>query len=93
MRLRGRILRASNLAERRLMTALGVDFIKVPKGTNPFIVMRRFARAARCQTPDHLFVRDVIDRSKSWPNPSPAPEPDTSEPVDEETMPRGGTTS
>ena len=69
MRIRGRTLRASTLAERRLMATFGVEYIRVPRGTNPFVVARRFARAARCQTPDHLFVREVIDLSKPWPKP------------------------
>ena len=85
MRIRGRTIRASTMAERRLMATFGVDCIRVPRGTNPFIVARRFARAARCQTPDHLFVREVIDGSKPWPKPKPSPEPDTTEPVGEET--------
>lgn len=84
MRIRGRTIRASTLAERRLMATFGVEYIRVPRGTNPFIVARKFARAARCQTPDHLFVREVIDRSKPWPKPKPSPDPDTTEPVGEE---------
>ena len=79
MRIRGRILRPSNLAERRLLLALGVDHIRVPRGTNPFVVARRLRRAASCQTPDHLFVREVINKSNAWSNPRPSPEPDTPE--------------
>ena len=81
MRIQGRVIRPSTLAERRLMFTFGVPFIRVPRGTNPFVVARRFARAARCQTPDHLFVRDVIERSKPWLLPKPSPGPDTTEPV------------
>ncbi len=79
MRVRGRTLRPSTLAERRLMTALGVDFIRVPRKHNPFIVARRFERAARCETPDHLFLRKVVQQSPRPPQPSP--EPDTLDPV------------
>jgi hypothetical protein len=79
MRIRGRVIRPSNLAERRLLTALGVDLIRVPRGTNPFVVARRFARAARCDTPDHRFIRAIVDGS--WPPspPEPSPEPDLAE--------------
>lgn len=84
MRIRGRTIRPSTLAERRLMLALGVPFIRVPRGSNPYVVGRRFSRAARCQTPDHLFLREVVDRTKSWPVPEPSPEPDVSEPASEE---------
>lgn len=80
MRICGRTIRASTIAERRLLTALGVDHIRVPRGTNPFIVARRFARAARCQSPDHLFVRDVIGRAQAtWPEPAPSPGPDSND--------------
>lgn len=79
MRLRGRILRPSTLAERRLMTSLGVDFIRVPRKHNPFIVARRFERAARCETPDHQYLRHVVQKGPRPPQPSP--EPDTAEPL------------
>jgi hypothetical protein len=88
MRIRGRTLRPSTIAERRLLMTFGVDYIRVPRGTNPYVVARRFARAARHQTPDHLFVRDVIDRSRSWPAPKPSPEPDNSGVPSEEAVTR-----
>ena len=78
MRINGRTLRPSTLAERRLMHALGVEQIRVGRRYNPYVVARRFARAARMQTPDHLFVREVVERSVKIPEPSPGldhPEP------------------
>ena len=40
MRIQGRQLRASNLAERRIMKALGTDVLRVPRRLNPFAVAR-----------------------------------------------------
>jgi hypothetical protein len=46
MRIRGRVLRASTLAERRVLKALGVDALRVPRRLNPFAVARVLRRAA-----------------------------------------------
>jgi|HubBroStandDraft_6_1064221.scaffolds.fasta_scaffold364777_2 hypothetical protein len=48
MRIQGRILRASNLAERRVLLALGVDHhnFKVSRRLNPFIVARHVKKLA-----------------------------------------------
>ena len=78
MRIRGRTIRPSTLAERRLMTAFGVEYIHCPRNINPFILARRFRRAAALNTPDHRFLKEVIERSRPWPTPEPSPEPDTS---------------
>ncbi len=49
MRIQGRTLRASNLAERRLLLSLGVDHLnfRVPRRLNPFAVARKVARCAK----------------------------------------------
>jgi hypothetical protein len=46
MRIRGRVLRASTLAERRVLKALGVDALRVPRRLNPFAVARALRRVA-----------------------------------------------
>jgi hypothetical protein len=46
MRIQGRQLRASNLAERRIMKALGTDVLRVPRRLNPFAVARHIKRLA-----------------------------------------------
>jgi hypothetical protein len=48
MRIQGRILRASNLAERRVLLTLGVDHhnFKVSRRLNPFIVARHVRKLA-----------------------------------------------
>jgi hypothetical protein len=40
MRVNGRLLRPSTLAERRVLIALGIDSIRVPRHENPFRVAR-----------------------------------------------------
>ena len=49
MRITGRSLRPSNLAERRVMLSLGFPTIRVPRHANPFIVARRVSRLAKGQ--------------------------------------------
>lgn len=49
MRIQGRVLRPSNLAERRLLLSLGVDTVaglRVPRDENPFQIARRIRRIA-----------------------------------------------
>lgn len=48
MRIQGRTLRASNLAERRVLLSLGIDHLnfRVPRRLNPFAVARQVKRLA-----------------------------------------------
>ena len=46
MRIQGRVLRASNLAERRVLKTLGVDQVRVPRKQNPFAVARHIKKLA-----------------------------------------------
>jgi hypothetical protein len=46
MRIQGRLLRASNLAERRALKALGTDVLRVPRKLNPFAVARHIRKIA-----------------------------------------------
>jgi hypothetical protein len=47
MRIQGRLLRPENLAERRVLKSLGVDFLRVPRKYNPFSVARLVHRASQ----------------------------------------------
>jgi len=47
MRIIGRILRPSTLAERRLLLSFGSPCLRVARSENPFIIARRLRRAAR----------------------------------------------
>ena len=56
MRITGRTIHASNLAERRLLLSLGSPALRVPRAANPYLLARRLERAARGDNPD-VFVR------------------------------------
>lgn len=62
MRVRGRKIWASTLAERRVLMTLGGVPLRVPRGVSPYMVARRLARAAACEHPDMLFVREALAR-------------------------------
>jgi hypothetical protein len=83
MRVNGRTLRPSTLAERRLLISLGTDALRVPRNMNPFTVARRLRRAAKGVTPDHDFARDLAAKMKKIPGdiPVPSPSPDLPEPA------------
>jgi hypothetical protein len=87
MRICGRTLRPSTLAERRVLLALGFPTMRVPRGMNPFIVARRVGRLAKGHTDDHVFLRELVHAQHKATPPSPQPEPDTTEPVGPELMP------
>jgi len=79
MRICGRILRPSNLAERRVMKSLGIDYLRCPRTENPYALARRIKRASR-PTEDLLFMRDVATRMKPVVRPTqPTPDADTTE--------------
>jgi hypothetical protein len=46
MRIQGRLLRPSTLAERRILKALGTDVLRVPRRLNPFAVARHIRKLA-----------------------------------------------
>lgn len=80
MRVNGRILRPSTLAERRFLLSLGVSEIRVPRGINPFTAARRVRRAAACTTPDHEFTRELARAQKRRQDVFPVPSPDVDRP-------------
>jgi hypothetical protein len=68
-RINGRIVRASNLAERRVLHQIGVDSLRVPRGQNPYLVARRLKRAAK-PDPDLMFLAAVAKRRNPAGTPS-----------------------
>ena len=46
MRIQGRLIRPSTLAERRILKALGTDVLRVPRKLNPFAVARHIRKIA-----------------------------------------------
>lgn len=76
MRIIGRILRPSTLAERRLLLSIGQPTVRVPRGVNPYLLARRLSRAAR-ESQDVLFAREILAGRRHKPRPpGPSPEPD-----------------
>jgi hypothetical protein len=67
MRIQGRILRASDLRERRVLKSLGVDFLRVPRRANPFAVARHIRRLASGRGGDIEALRALMKKV------SPAP--------------------
>ena len=65
MRVRGRKIWPSSLAERRVLMALGGVPMRVPRGVSPFMVARPLARAAASEHPDVLFVRETLARRRT----------------------------
>ena len=77
MRVNGRVLRPSTLAERRLFCSLGTTSIKVPRSYNPYVIARRARRLAEHEHPDFLMLKELV--AKYQPH-EPTPDLDTSEP-------------
>ena len=71
MRINGRTLRPSTLAERRIMFSLGIPSIRVPRGTNPFVVVSHdplSTFAADVDTASYqIFKRDVLNDMRPRP--------------------------
>jgi hypothetical protein len=73
VRIRGRRLYPSTMAQRRLMLSLGSYPFYVPRGISPFLVARKLSRAAQGQGPEQQFLREVLakgSKPKSVPSPS-----------------------
>lgn len=83
MRINGRTLRPSDLAERRVLLALGVNPVlglKVPRTENPYMIARRIRRIAAAQNEDMQVLRALVSNSKHR-EPRPNPELDVPTPI------------
>jgi hypothetical protein len=83
MRIQGRLLRASTLAERRVLKCLGTDELRVPRKLNPFAVARLVRKLATGTGGNLPELRTMLARVPVRPDklPVPAELPDsTSEP-------------
>jgi hypothetical protein len=78
MRIQGRILRASNLAERRVLLTLGVNHhnFKISRRLNPFIVARHVRKLAAGRG-DLPALRALLQKTRV---PAPVMPDSTSEP-------------
>jgi hypothetical protein len=79
MRINGRVLRPSTLAERRLLLGhLGVSFIRIPRSQNPYAVARRIERYLKKNEDVAFFKMLVTKRKRAVPPVTPdvdLPEP------------------
>ena len=78
MRIQGRTLRASNLAERRVLLTLGIDHLnfRVSRRLNPFAVARHVKRLASGRGGD-LAVLKALLAKKAPPTPPELPDSTT----------------
>jgi len=60
MRVNGRILRPSNLAERRILKGFGLDFLRIPRHHNPFAIARQIQRLAHGEVSELRVIRDIV---------------------------------
>jgi hypothetical protein len=72
MRIQGRLLRPSTLAERRVLKSLGLDALRVPRRHNPFAVARLIHRLS-FGAPDMAKLKALVQR----PTPMPGELPDS----------------
>jgi hypothetical protein len=77
MKITGRTLRPTTMAERRMLLSLGVSNVRVPRHMNPYAVGRRMSRLARGESPDADLLRKLVARAKA-PKPfEPSPGADS----------------
>jgi len=85
MRVNGRTLRPTTLAERRVLKRFGIDWLRVPRGKNPFAVARQIARAAKGAVPELQLIRQIVEDDRTrrplLPYPFPIPVPTTPGPA------------
>lgn len=75
MRVNGRLLRPSTLAERRVLKGFGVDCIRVPRNHNPYAVARLLRRLARGSSGELQVIHEVIEQDRLRPPTHPLPWP------------------
>jgi hypothetical protein len=83
MRIQGRCLRPSNLAERRVLKTLGHDSLRIRRGLNPFAIGRMVKKVAAGAGGNLPALRALLQKNE---RPAPVPQlPDsTSEPRGDE---------
>jgi hypothetical protein len=82
MRIQGRRLYPSTLAERRVMMRLAGVPLYAPRKVSPYLLARRVERAARAEQADVSFVREVLERRKPRRAPSPTTQVESVETAD-----------
>lgn len=76
MRINGRLLRPSSLAERRVMLSLGLSTtFRCPRSENPYALARRLRRLAEGKNTDAEYIRRIGKQKR--PHTSPPQLPDS----------------
>lgn len=76
MRINGRLLRPSSLAERRIMLSLGLTTtFRCPRSENPYAFARRLRRLAEGKNTDAEYIRRI--RLQKSPPTTPPQLPDS----------------
>jgi hypothetical protein len=83
MRIQGRCLRPSNLAERRVLKALGHDSLRIRRGLNPFAIGRMVKKVAAGMGGNLPALRTLLQKNER-PGPVPQLPDSTSEPRGDE---------
>lgn len=80
MRINGRLLRPSSLAERRIMLSLGLGTsFRCPRNENPFTLARKLRRLAECRNADADHLRRLAARHNKPISPPELPDSRTDE--------------
>ena len=75
MRINGRLLRPSSLAERRTMLSLGLTTtFRCPRSENPYAVARRLRRLAEGKSTDAEYIRRIGQQKMRPPSPGQLPD-------------------
>ena len=82
MRINGRILRPSTLAERRVLLTVGITSLRVPRKFNPYAVARKIARLAKAECADVALLQQLASQAKARHPAIPSPEGDVPEPTE-----------
>lgn len=89
MRVCGRLLRPSTLAERRLFLGhFGTDTLRVPRTLNPYAVARKVRRIV--MNAELAYLYDLAKRAKKHNIPPVSPDADFPEPFGAEDVVAGG---
>ncbi|HXK16724.1 MAG TPA: hypothetical protein VNG33_02885 [Polyangiaceae bacterium] len=67
MRVLGRRIYPTTLAERRVLLSLGAYPLYVPRGVSPYLVARKIARVAQGQAADLVMLREVLAKNMRRP--------------------------
>lgn len=80
MRIQGRLLRPSNLAERRVLKTLGIDFIRCRRSLNPFAVARAVKKVASGRGGDLPWLKRLLAPRPFVPPPIDLPDSQSTQP-------------